>query len=176
MTIAADPAIVHRLFLLALVACKPYIAASYDTAPKVTGPVAPATPTARAPDAQSIVPPNTHNYSLEVGGGARDFTIDLGLHLHDVGGDYAGSSSLDFAVTPLRLGRLSARGHVGPALFAIIDPATGAHSVAQGFRYGVGGAVTYGRVGIYADWSRTGLVGDTGFGALSGVSIGLTVR
>src|SRR5689334_17724440 len=131
--------------------CRTYIAAGYDTTAKVHGPLAnlvAAPVAARTISAAAPAPapaPSGDNVSLAVGGGARDFTIELGLHVHDVTSQtfalpdpatLAGtphymttSTSLDMRWTWLRTHHVAAHLHVGPAAALLVDRSSGATSL-----------------------------------------------
>lgn len=182
--------------------CHPYIAAGLDATGKAHGPLANvmSTPVATARTtsaAEAPTPaPSGNSYSLAVGGGSKDFTIEGGFHVHDVAqGTFAlpdpatiagtphyamGSASLDFRWSWLRFKHWSTNVHAGPAVGLVLDCTSGAASVAEGFRYGAGLAVSLSKFSVFGDVYRTGFVFDggpaDGFSDLTGVTVGLAFQ
>ncbi|MCX5740981.1 MAG: hypothetical protein NT062_00615 [Proteobacteria bacterium] len=129
--------------LLSLAACKPFVSAGVDTAPRVTGAMA-----AMATEPRSA--------SVGLGGGDLDFTIGLGLHVHELARDqaFAGSSSLDFQWSVLRWRGASAYMHAGPEIMGVADQATMMMAAGYGVRYGLGVAFAVSIFTVFADWHR----------------------
>lgn len=161
-----------RWLVLALfvMGCRPYIAAGYDASAHVNGPLA-----------TMMSARTTGSYSVAVGGGARDFTVQLAAQQHDAGAqEVAPSSSLDLAWTWLRLPHVSTNVHGGGAAMLLVDRMTGEHAVGQGFRYGAAVDIEASVFHVIVDYYRAGfLFGDgpaTGFSDMTGVMVGLMVR
>ncbi|HUJ58970.1 MAG TPA: hypothetical protein VLX92_10770 [Kofleriaceae bacterium] len=166
-----------------LVGCHPYIAAGYDPSAAVHGPLA---TTMTAPSAQS--------YDAAIGGGARDFTVELGLHAHEVSSQsfalpsatmtgpryLTSSASFDVTWTWLRWHHLSSGLHAGPAAMMLLDRTTGAVDWGKGVRYGARVGVTFSIVTAFVDFSRTAVGFDggvaQGFSDVTGLMVGLELR
>lgn len=141
-------------------------------------------------------PPGGNSYSLAIGGGSKDVTVEVGLHVHDVAqGTFAlpdpatiagtphyatGSGSVDFRWSWLRFSHWSTNIHAGPAVGVLLDRTSGAASVGEGFRYGAGLAVSLSKFSVFGDLYRTGFVFDggpaDGFSDLTGVTVGLAFQ
>lgn len=179
-----------------------YVSASYDTTSKVHGPLANlvsapiAARTTGVAAAEAPVAPSGNSYSLAVGGGVRDFTIELAFHAHEIADKtfalpdpatingtphyITGSTSLDMRLTWLRTHHISTNVHVGPAAMLMLDRTTGSVEFGQGFRYGGAVAVSFSKMIAYVDLYRTGILfadgPATGFSDVSGVAFGLAYQ
>lgn len=173
--------------LLTAGGCSPTVTAGYDTTTTVRGPLAPFI-SAR---------PDARNYAFGVGGGARDFTIEIGVQPRaaadalispaaqpSAGGTtpryLISSGSLDLRWTPLRYRMLSANLHVGPAIGGMVDRTSGDVSVAQGFRSGTGVALSWKRMTAFVDYYYGALIFADGPAAgtshMSGITVGVGIR
>lgn len=160
-----------RVVVLALLVtgCRPYISAGYDASAHVNGPLA------------GMMQGSTPSYSVAVGGGARDFTVQLAAQKRDAGPqEVAPSSSLDLAWTWLRFRHVSTNVHAGGAGMLLVDRMTGEHAFGEGFRYGAALDLQASIVHVIVDYYRVGVVfGDgpaTGFSDMTGVMLGVMVR
>ena len=174
-----------RLALLALLAaCHPTLSAGYDLSPHTTGPLAPMTG-----DAQGAT------YTAAVGGRINTFSLEVGVHAHDVSSDsfsvpnpitrsgphyLTGSTSLDFGMDLIKFKHFAWSLHAGPSVGGMLDRMTGGTYAAQGFRFGAQLSAALGPVAVYVDASETRLAFDDGpamgNSTLSGVTVGLSLR
>lgn len=170
--------LVRWLALVFVVGCRPYAAVGYDTTAHVHGALAPvldqpmAVPrSADAPSAPAAAPSSTgDSYAFALGGGTRDLTIALGVHLHGVSDPLAAgaprylaaSTALDLQWTFVRLQHLSTKLHAGPGEMMLVDKMSGARAWGRGVRWGGAVGATYAGITGYVDLSRSTFVFDTG--------------
>ena len=187
MTSSRSGPLVVLAGLAQLTACYPTVTAGLDAAATVHGPLASLVSAHR----------DARNYAFGVGGGARDFTLELGVQPLATAAPsvmpaarpadaattpryLATTSSLDMRWTPMRFHVLSINLHAGPALGVLADRTSGTVHFAQGFRTGAGIELSFNRVSAFVDVYRGGLVfadgPATGTSQLVGVTIGVGVR
>jgi hypothetical protein len=182
--------------VVVLAACHPYLTAGYAQGTTIRGPLSGVMdaqmPLARTAVAAAPAPApgsTPATYTVGVGFGARDFSIELGAQAHDVSGatfSMAGSryamatASIDLGWTWLNLSHFQSRLHLGPADGLVIDKISGDRTWAQGVRYGAGIEFRLGAAGAFLDVTRTDLeVVDgpaMGANALTNVIAGIAIH
>lgn len=193
---AADSrGMLRTLVLLMLVGCRPYMAAGYDTMSGGTGPLAQVSSdnqVARPAEGADVVAAPTapgRNLAFAIGGGVKDFRIELGVQPRNVSGDsfsFSDSSkrfvtalaSLDARWTPIRVSRFAGSLHVGPTGAVVVDKMQGL-SYGQGIRFGATAAVSVAGLSLYADVYRCDVGFDAGpaagMSSLTGMTVGLAL-
>ncbi len=173
--------------LLGAAGCYPTVTAGYDTTSTVRGPLAPFVSTR----------PDARNYAFGVGGGARDFTLEVGVQPRAAADALVSpaaqpsargtaprylisSGSLDLRWTAIRYHMLSANLHIGPAVGGMVDRARGDFAFAQGFRSGTGVALSWRRITAFVDYYYGALAFSDGPAAgtshMSGITVGVGIR
>jgi hypothetical protein len=170
------------LVALVLPACNPTLTAGYDATSVVRGPLANVVSTR----------PDAGNYAFGIGGGARNFTIELGVEprasaeaqpapAFEPAPRYLTTmASLDMRWTLMRFHALSLNLHAGPAVGVLDERTSGAMQLGEGFRTGGGIVLALGHVNAFVDLYRSGLVFSDGPAAgtsiLTGVTVGVGLR
>jgi hypothetical protein len=191
---------VMRALLLVIVvaACHPTFSVGYDARPRVTGPLAGlrgqtvAPRTALVGAEPTVSPEPGGNYSLAIGGGAKDFTISAALHAHDASGSTVSlpaagspyyldaSANLDFSWSFLRWKMFSTNIHAGPTRNLLLDRSTGERSWGNGVRYGGGAALSVKFMTVFADYYNEAVAFNDGaaqgVSVISGVMVGVALR
>lgn len=151
-----------RCFVVILVSgCQPFVAAGVGVTP--------------THDAEGL--------SISAGGGAKDFTIGGGFHLHELGmgeGIHTASATMDFNWTLLRWKAISTNIHAGPAITGMVDTMTADYAYGYGVHYGGGVALTLSSYSLFVDFHRLFSIIDggpaPGANAFGGTMLGFQVR
>ncbi len=194
----------------ALTGCHPFVAAGYDMSTRVGGPLssvvaAPATPAARSTTAPTapLPPASGSTYSLAVGGGAKNFSVEAGLQAQNVSSAsfslpsingveqgtivdpgtphyITATSDLLVRYTPLRFKYFSTNVYAGPGGALVFDRTSGNRSWGEEVRFGVGISTNLKWFAAFADVSRTVVVfadgPATGTSTIDGIMVGLALH
>jgi len=133
------------------------------------------------PYASAALGSDRRNVSLAAGGGARDFTIGIGAQVNDrpEAETMAGTASLDFTWSIIRVKGLAANIHAGPAVTSVVDMATGERGFGYGVHYGAGFAWKLPFITAFVDFHRVAAVIEGGStpgtivfdGAIAGIAL-----